>query len=163
MNDDHELAELARAIVDANVYVTLATADGDGMPHASPVFFAARDPRTLFWMSTLDAQHSRNLLVRPAISMVMFDSHIAVGHGQAVYLQGTARTVPEEQLDDALRWYPGPPSRGARRTAPEDLRGEAPWRLYRADVTEHFVLCPRQDGVCVRHREPNDHRISVLL
>jgi predicted pyridoxine 5'-phosphate oxidase superfamily flavin-nucleotide-binding protein len=36
-------AECARRIIDANSYATLATADADGRPWATPVWFAERD------------------------------------------------------------------------------------------------------------------------
>jgi len=36
-----DLAALVRAIIDTNRYMVLATADQDGRPWASPVFFAA--------------------------------------------------------------------------------------------------------------------------
>jgi hypothetical protein len=41
-----------KAIVDANQYMTLATADEDGLPWASPVWFASIEYRELFWVSS---------------------------------------------------------------------------------------------------------------
>ena len=42
--------------------------------------------------------------------------------------------------------------RGGRELTPADLRSPAPYRLYRATVTEHSVLCPRPAGVpCADH------------
>ena len=43
--------EAARATVDANSYMTLATADADGAPWASPVRFAHEQYETFLWMS----------------------------------------------------------------------------------------------------------------
>ena len=43
INDD-----IARAILDAGIYVVLATADADGVPWASPVWFATEDYRELY-------------------------------------------------------------------------------------------------------------------
>jgi nitroimidazol reductase NimA-like FMN-containing flavoprotein (pyridoxamine 5'-phosphate oxidase superfamily) len=45
----------------ANRYLVLATADEDGQPWATPVFFASLDPHTLCWVSS---PNSRHLLVR---------------------------------------------------------------------------------------------------
>lgn len=42
-NDD-----IARAILDGVTYVVLATADTDGVPWASPVWFATEDYRELY-------------------------------------------------------------------------------------------------------------------
>jgi nitroimidazol reductase NimA-like FMN-containing flavoprotein (pyridoxamine 5'-phosphate oxidase superfamily) len=36
-----DLAVLATEIIDANRYLTLATADGDGRPWAAPVWYAS--------------------------------------------------------------------------------------------------------------------------
>jgi hypothetical protein len=43
-----DLNAVARAILDANLYMTLGTADADGRPWASPVFFAADRYRDLY-------------------------------------------------------------------------------------------------------------------
>ena len=48
--------EAARAIVDANSYMTLATADADGAPWASPVWFAHEQYETFLWMSHFGAR-----------------------------------------------------------------------------------------------------------
>ena len=42
-----ELGALARGIVDSNLYATLATADAEGRPWASPVWFAHEGYRDL--------------------------------------------------------------------------------------------------------------------
>jgi hypothetical protein len=40
-NRQKDLPAIARAILDSNAYLTLATADGAGRPWASPVCYAA--------------------------------------------------------------------------------------------------------------------------
>src|SRR4029453_16641327 len=42
-------ATVAREIIDANRYMTLATADGAGRPWAAPVWYAHRDYHNLLW------------------------------------------------------------------------------------------------------------------
>ena len=76
-NDD-----IARAILDDANYVVLATADADGVPWASPVWFATEDYRELYWVSYPGARHSENITVRPQIAMVVFDSTVPPGTGQ---------------------------------------------------------------------------------
>ena len=51
---------MAREIVDANLFMTLATADSDGRPWASPVYFSPAGYREFFWISEPGARHSRN-------------------------------------------------------------------------------------------------------
>ena len=45
-------------------YMTLGTADAEGRPWASPVWFAAPTPSELLWVSDPNARHSRTS--RPA-------------------------------------------------------------------------------------------------
>ena len=146
MTDQHrpDLDAVARDILDGNRYMTLGTADADGHPWVSPVFFAAERYRDLYWMSSPEATHSRNLATRPELSIVVFDSRTPVGGGQAVYMAATAAEVPEADLAHALAAYPGEAGlrAGARAVAPEDVAAPAPYRLYRARVTRHWVLDP---------------------
>jgi hypothetical protein len=162
-----ELAAMVRRVIDDNVYMVLGTADAGGRPWASPVFFAADGYRDLYWMSLPDVTHSRNLARRPELSIVVFDSRAAVGTGgaSAVYMAGTAAEVPDDDVERALSVYPGPPARGARRISPTEVRPPGHYRLYRATVTEHSVLCPQVGGgaPCPEHDLPGDHRTLVDL
>ena len=138
-NDD-----VARAVLDANSYLVLATADRDGMPWASPVWFAQEDYREIFWVSAPDARHSQNIAVRPLIGIVVFDSTAAPNTGQAVYMSATA----EQVLDaDAIERGIGVFSRvsvrkGEVEWGSERVTGEARLRLYRASVIGHSILDP---------------------
>ena len=85
-----DLDAVARAILDANHYMTLGTADAAGHPWVSPVFFATDRYRDLYWISSPEATHSRNLAARPELSIVVFDSQAPVGTGQAVYMAAAA-------------------------------------------------------------------------
>ena len=76
-NDD-----IAREILDAGIYVVLATANADGLPWASPVWFAKDDYRELYWVSYPGARHSQNIEGRPEIAMIVFDSTVPPGTGQ---------------------------------------------------------------------------------
>lgn len=139
--------DIARELLDANSYVVLATADADGAPWASPVWFAQEDYREIFWVSFPAARHSQNIAVRPLIGMVVFDSTVVPGTGQAVYMSATA----EQVLD------PGAIERGIAvfsrvsvrkrlgEWTPERVTGEARLRLYRATVIEHSILDPDAD------------------
>ena len=42
----------AREILAANRYMALGTADADGMPWVSPVWFASEDGETFLWLSS---------------------------------------------------------------------------------------------------------------
>jgi hypothetical protein len=163
---DADLADLVRTVVDGNVYMVLGTADQDGHPWVSPVFYAAEGYRAFYWVSSPQVVHSRNLAVRPGVSIVVFDSRAPVGPGVAgaVYMAATASEVPAGDVEPALAIYPGPEARGGRRFTPADVAPPAPYRLYRAEVTEHSVVCPRPVGTpCATHGFAYDHRTQVHL
>jgi hypothetical protein len=119
---------MARRVIDANHYLTLATTDPDGRPRLSPLYYTPARYSDFYWVSTPAAQHSRNLADRPEAEIVIFDSAAPVGEGEAVYITATARTVPDGDLDaacpEAFRT-----TAGARRLTPGDLRG-GDLRLY---------------------------------
>ena len=54
-----DLAVLATEIIDANRYLTLATADGDGRPWAAPAWYAHEGYSDFLWVSGPDTRHSR--------------------------------------------------------------------------------------------------------
>jgi hypothetical protein len=159
-------ADIVRKVVDDNVYMVLGTADGAGRPWVSPVFYAVEAYRDFYWISSPDVTHSLNLAVRPEVSIVVFDSRAPVGTGgaRAVYMVATAAEVPADDLDRALAIYPGAADRGGRELAPTDLGPPAPYRLYRASVTEHSIVCPRPAGTpCAEHGRNYDHRTRVRI
>jgi predicted pyridoxine 5'-phosphate oxidase superfamily flavin-nucleotide-binding protein len=56
MTDPDDLGAIARSIVDSNRFMTLATADGDGTPWASPVWYAPVEYREFLWVSSPEAR-----------------------------------------------------------------------------------------------------------
>ena len=162
MSGHQDIGALARAIIDANLYMTLGTADRDGRPWVTPVYFAAAHYREFYWTSDPEAAHSRNLAQRPELSIVIFDSTVPAYEGQAVYMSATAEQLAGPELDRALQVYPGPPERGGSSVTADMVQEPAAYRLYRATVSEHFVLCPRDIGQpCALHGRAVDHRAAV--
>jgi nitroimidazol reductase NimA-like FMN-containing flavoprotein (pyridoxamine 5'-phosphate oxidase superfamily) len=142
----------AKRIIDSNLYLTLATADGDGRPWASPVWFAHEGYTEFVWVSKPEARHSRNIAARPQVAIVIFDSTVGAGGAEAVYVEAEAQQLDgaeEERCigvfnnrSEALGW----PS-----WTVADVRPPAGLRLYRASASAQFVL------------GPNDERIPVSL
>src|SRR5262245_25633242 len=145
--------EGARAIVDGNSYMTLATADADGAPWASPVWFAHDHYETFLWMSEPGARHSRNMAVRCQLAIVIFDSKVSPDQRNAVYVEARAAIVPDAELADAVAVYTARSvARGLETLAIEEVSGDAPWRLYRARASAIYVL-----------EDEHDHRVAVQL
>jgi nitroimidazol reductase NimA-like FMN-containing flavoprotein (pyridoxamine 5'-phosphate oxidase superfamily) len=144
MTDD--TAAIARAIIDANSYMVLGTSDEAGLPWVSPVWFATADYQEFFWVSDPGRRHSWNLAVRPQLSIVIFDSTVAPNTGQAVYMSAVAEQLEGAELEAGLRVFAEhSAARGLSVWGPEHVRAPARHRLYRATVSEHFVLRADRD------------------
>lgn len=146
MNQQQDLGALARTIIDSNMYMVLGTADESGQPWVTPVYFACMEYKEFYWISSPEVRHSRNIAVRSQISIVIFDSQVAVGTGQAVYMSAVAEELNSVDFDRGLDIYNGrfsnPAEHGVRVIKSEDVRALALYRLYRATASEHWVLDP---------------------
>jgi nitroimidazol reductase NimA-like FMN-containing flavoprotein (pyridoxamine 5'-phosphate oxidase superfamily) len=143
MTGPPDLAAIARTIIDSNDYMVLATADESGLPWASPVWYAPEEYRELFWVSSPDARHSRNLAARPELAIVIFDSTVPIGTGQGVYMSAVADQPTGEELDRGIEIFSRrSEAQGGRAWTREDVLPTAPIRLFRARVSEHSMLDP---------------------
>jgi hypothetical protein len=140
-----DLDEVARAIIDGNRYMVLGTADEGGRPWVSPVYYAPSGYSELYWVSSPEAQHSRNLAARRELSIVVFDSRAPVGEGQGVYMSAVAEQLTDADLDRGIEIFSRVSvSHGAKTWTLGDVREPASLRLYRAHVSEHWVLDPER-------------------
>ena len=78
---------IAKEILDANVYMVLGMVDESSQPWVTPVYFSCAEYREFYWISSPDVRH-------PQVSIVVYNSQVAVGTGQAVYMSALA-----EELD----------------------------------------------------------------
>jgi nitroimidazol reductase NimA-like FMN-containing flavoprotein (pyridoxamine 5'-phosphate oxidase superfamily) len=157
-----DLIDHAQALVDANRYLTLGTTSAGGRPWTSPVCFAADGVREFYWISALEAQHSRNLSERPHVSLVVFDSTVAPYYGRALYATGYARELSGDEVDAGLAVYPAPNRPGVSPVSRDDVTGCSAYRLYRATATDLWVLCPREpQHPCPLHGIARDHRTRI--
>ena len=145
---------VAKAIIDANLYAVLATADEQGSPWATPVYFAPSGYSELFWVSSPDATHSRNIAVRPQVGIVVFDSQVPIGTGQGVYMTAEAEEVTDDdEIERGIDVFSRRSlAHGGTAWTQADVHGEPAIRLYRATVSGHSILA--KDG------RP-DHRIGA--
>jgi len=147
-NDDP--AAIARAIIDANLYMVLGTADQAGRPWVAPVYYAPDAYREFFWVSVPDAQHSKNLDARRDVSIVIFDSTVPIGTGQAVYMSAIAGEVSgDERVAGIDVFSRRTVEHGGREWTLEDVQAPARLRLYRAVAGAHYVLGERDRRVPV--------------
>jgi pyridoxine/pyridoxamine 5'-phosphate oxidase len=149
---DATTAVAARALIDRSQYMTLATADAEGNPWASPVWFAHQDYTEFLWVSRPDARHSQNIEARPAMALVIFDSTVAPREALAVYAEAEAEQVGADVLDRVVGAYSDKSvGSGLKAWSAADVSGAAPHRLYEARALASFVLAA------------NDRRVPVSL
>jgi nitroimidazol reductase NimA-like FMN-containing flavoprotein (pyridoxamine 5'-phosphate oxidase superfamily) len=144
-----ELESIARSIIDSNRYMTLATADERGSPWASPVWYAPVGYREFLWVSSPEARHSRNLAARAELAIVIFDSHQA-GGWNALYMTAVAEELSNVE-GSIMSFSRHGEAQGLRAWTRDDVVPPARHRLYRAGVSELFVL------------DPHDRRIPVTI
>jgi nitroimidazol reductase NimA-like FMN-containing flavoprotein (pyridoxamine 5'-phosphate oxidase superfamily) len=150
MAEEHDAA--AREILDANLYMVVATADPSGQPWASPVYYAHSGYRELFWISQPDATHSVNLRDRREVGIVIFDSTVRIETGQGVYISGVAQELPAHETAEGIEIFSQRSVlHGGDEVTVEDVSPPARHRLYQATAEAHYVL------------DEHDHRVEVRL
>jgi pyridoxamine 5'-phosphate oxidase-like protein len=150
VTNEQELAAVAKAIIDANLYMVLGTADEAGRPWVSPVYYAPAAYSEFFWVSSPEAKHSRNLAGRPELSIVIFDSRVPIDTGQGVYMSAVAEEPSSADSERGIDVFSRrSEAHGGRPWTLEDVRSPARLRLYRALASEHFVLGPHDERVPV--------------
>jgi hypothetical protein len=131
----------ARTVLDDTRYAVLATADADGAPWVTPVWFAHDDLDRLYWLSWPGSRHSQLIERRPEIALTVFDTNAAPNEGTAFYATAHARQCPDEQIDEGLEWVNRRSlAQGIGEVTRERITGGSRLRLYVADITEAWVL-----------------------
>jgi Pyridoxamine 5'-phosphate oxidase len=152
LSAERDFAALGREIVDASLYMVLGTADEEGRPWVSPVYFAPSAYREFFWVSRPEARHSRNLEIRRGVSIVVFDSSVPIGSGGGVYMTAVAEQLTADDGATGIEVFSERSlAHGGRAWRLEDVRAPAALRLYRATASEQYVL------------DEGDNRVPVTL
>jgi hypothetical protein len=113
MTDRHDVHAIARGIVGSGLYLVLGTSDEAGTPWVSPVYYANDGWATFLWISSPQAQHSRNISMRSRVGIVIFDSGAPISTGQAVYMTAEAGLEPGAATDRRVEVPLGPEDRPA--------------------------------------------------
>jgi nitroimidazol reductase NimA-like FMN-containing flavoprotein (pyridoxamine 5'-phosphate oxidase superfamily) len=133
--------ETAKAIIDGNLYMVLGTAAEDGHPWVSPVYYAPVDYREFVWVSRPETLHSHNLVARPQVSIVIFDSSVPIGTGQGVYVAAAAEEVTGDARNAAIEVFSRRSlGHGGREWTLADVEPPSEFRLYRATAAAHYIL-----------------------
>jgi uncharacterized protein YhbP (UPF0306 family) len=138
-------------------YLVLGTADGDGRPWVTPVFYAADGDHRLLWVSAPGSRHSQNIAARPEVAITIYDTNAPIGGAEALYLEATAECVAGGARVAALAVLN---SRlpASHQLGTEDLGPSGPLEVYQVAVNRHFVLIRGGD---TRFDNVTDARLAV--
>lgn len=76
----------AAEIINQILYITIATVSEDEQPWNSPVYSGFDKDLNFYWSSDRDGQHSKNIRANGKAFLVIYDSTVAEGQGEGVYL-----------------------------------------------------------------------------
>ena len=94
-------------------YVVLGTIDEDGRTRTSPVYFKPHGYEDLYWVSHPATHHSRNLRGTAGSAVSCSTRRWRRARNRAVYVTGTAREVPADELEQHVP-HAFDPERGGR-------------------------------------------------
>jgi nitroimidazol reductase NimA-like FMN-containing flavoprotein (pyridoxamine 5'-phosphate oxidase superfamily) len=140
-SDPNDHWSVVTAVIGANRFMVLATADVHGTPWANPVWFATDDHRRFLWVSSPETRHSRNIEARPEIAVVIYDSRTTPAERQAVYVEAVAHQVSADELADAIEIFSrASVEHGLSAWDRDDVTEPRPFRMYQAIATQHWIL-----------------------
>jgi nitroimidazol reductase NimA-like FMN-containing flavoprotein (pyridoxamine 5'-phosphate oxidase superfamily) len=87
--------DIARSILDRIFYATLSTVDPNGNPWNSPVYCAYDQNYNVYWGSHIESQHSQNIHANHKVFIVVYDSTVAPGDGEGVYIQAHVEEITD--------------------------------------------------------------------
>ncbi len=93
MSDYHN--KRVAEIINQILYITIASVDENGQPWNSPVYSGFDDDLNFYWSSDKSSQHSNNIRANNKIFLVIYDSTVAEGTAEAVYIQAEANELTE--------------------------------------------------------------------
>lgn len=114
-------------------YVTVATVCADGTPWNTPLVGYFDGNLNLYWSSDTESQHSQNIAANSVISVVVYDSSLPLGQGEALYLKMKAKRLENQaQITQAKRIYLDRYGEDGH----EAFEGDCPRRIYKASLVK---------------------------
>jgi nitroimidazol reductase NimA-like FMN-containing flavoprotein (pyridoxamine 5'-phosphate oxidase superfamily) len=101
----HPHKEKAKAIINENKYMVLATSDKESKPWASPVFFAHDERYNFYFLSSINSRHAKNILSNPNVGIAIFDSRQKMGQTEGLQIEAVAGQIGKNSLDKAIEHY----------------------------------------------------------
>ena len=90
------------ALLERETTPVLATTSDEGTPIATPLFYYPDADGILYWLSSPDSRHSRNLIARPRVAVAVFAQVTGWKEIRGVQMEGAATTVSDAATREAI-------------------------------------------------------------
>jgi len=149
--------ERAKELLRTAKHAAMATVNQDGSPHNTPYFFMhSPDLKYLYWGSSPESEHSKNVARTGQIFVVLYDAF----EGGGLFIQANeAHAAKGEELHRALVIHNELRAKAGRNSLPpEYYQGDGPQRMYKATVQKFWVNASKRgkDGHVIR-----DYRYEI--
>jgi uncharacterized protein YhbP (UPF0306 family) len=127
----------AKRVIEKNFFMTVSTADIDGSPWISPLYYAFDDSYTFYWYSSKLTKHSGIITRNNRVAVTIFNSNLTENDLGGVFFTGKAYELDEKELSHALdvyftRTFPHDPDSKQQMIArPNDFLGDSALRMYK--------------------------------
>jgi uncharacterized protein YhbP (UPF0306 family) len=95
--------KILREILDTQNYLCLATSNKDCMPWASPVAYVCDDHFSFYFISHIEALHSRNIRENNEVAFSIYDSQQTLKNALGIQASGFAEMIDEQSIPSDLK------------------------------------------------------------
>ncbi len=136
--------EKAKKIFADCAYMNVGTSTKDGKPWVAPVLFVYDKDYNIYFLSTVDARHSKNLLENADVSISIFDSSQKIGISYGIQAEGKVSLVEKREIKKVITLYcekvfPDSEMEPTKRYVPEDYLGAAEFRFFKIKLADTYV------------------------
>ena len=135
-----------------NLYMNIATVDGNGQPWNTVVFFAEKDKK-LYWFSNIESVHSQNISANEKVFITIYDSTLPEGEGIGLFVLAKASELKKsDEIQKAIAAYNQKAQK--YKINNEFVSGDSPNRMYGAEILQTWVNSDgKKNGVFIDVRK----------
>src|SRR5262245_10351357 len=93
---------LIRAFLETQSTLALATANADGQPESSPLFYLSDERLNLYWLSAATSRHSVNLTKRSRVSAAVYPSVWQWNDIVGLQIEGEAEAITDDRIREQI-------------------------------------------------------------
>ncbi len=133
-----DVEKIVREYIDKSLHMSLGTVSNN-KPWVSEVHFVYDDNLNLYWRSTANRRHSREIMVNPNVAGNIVRQHALEEYPHAIYFEGTAEIV--DDVDEQKRILPLFIARiGADETAIDDAATVDGHKFYKITISNWYAF-----------------------